>query len=323
MFCFKGKKSDQYSESEFQLHLYRSRNIALLIVLLGHISPRCIELIIDINEFKVNIVPKTINFLFSFCLLIVLQISLVKFHLLEERKAWRCIKIILFTLDLLTAALICAFYTCFIHKSVERFGGEPYKLVVLSWLIWVYITTVSQTIYNWSIRITATIGIGLYLIVKAGEEFRHPEEKAILGRGISFILLLIGVAYNFKKFSDIRFSKKDNAIKTEKVWKRVLNSLPEGLLIMSKDKAIKYCNQSLLDLVLDDESRNLQDLSPVCYNGAPETLIPENLRIFKSVTVAYCDDRLKSSLCSISKENKQNDEEVTIKSLKTVANIIN
>ena len=80
----------------------------------------------------------------------------------------------------------------------------------------------------------------------------------------------------------------------------MLNSLPEGLIILDQNSKSKFCNKSLSDILVENDTANVNDLSKSIRYNLVENISKENLILFTDITLAYCDERLRSSLCLIS-----------------------
>ena len=288
---------------DYYLHLIKARNMLGLHILFAQLVPQILELIFDSPEFLANAILNLLFLLASLVLLILLVA-------LKRKITQRCkdnplhvyIKGISYAIDIAAAVLCGTFYTLSLDRDLYRYREWPSAMILGSWIGAMQFGAFTIIVYSWIVQSIAAITPVVYLVIRSSH-LRSPHQKILLGSAVSLALLLFLYAYTSKLINYWEASRQRASFETARVWKKMLNSLPEGFLILDIDRASRYFNHSLKEIIAGtctfEDRMRFEETNKL---GLPD------LQAFKDITVVYCDERLRSSITSMYKASPQKEK---------------
>lgn len=257
---FKRQELSQRYYEDSEPHLLYSRKILLMNIVLNLVLSCIIQMLC---KFEVFIAQWMYYAGFSTANLLLVLLYALSFHLLKTlkgEKRRRYAKVILITMDMLQCIVIISTWLSMVCLFI-RISGLNDVLWPDALLFGVHLMALLyasiQLLQIWYAK--SLVLVFVLLLVGARLYEFNPSDKAVIPL---FFLKSVVMAYAFYLQESSRktlYIKKENEYERSKVWKTILNNLPEGILVLGKDSSPLYSNsslKSLLDLLPNETVKN-------------------------------------------------------------------
>lgn len=188
----------------------------------------------------------------------------------------------------------------------RRENIDPYTpSLVESQSYFFQITLLAISCFNWYSKTILMIAFFFYT------GFRTAELNTSFGRltmvdvaANAFLAFL--VFYKQEKTKRQLFVDKEKFHELSRTWMKIVNTLPEGLLILNQKGTSRFFNNSLEKTVFGSDNG---DASPIIEKK--KVMLLDDLAIFKDIFLAQSQESMKQSLMSMTFPQKK-EEDVTI-----------
>ena len=231
---------EKHYQTHYNLKIFKQSRLLLLLMIcyafINFITTLVDYFISDVQEYHQNewLISKLVTIIICCILIGSLFIINKNFSTSSPKK----INILMF---LISIALQIGFSNIIWEKE-PNFNEIRYGLFWEAYEIQFYTLVISMLFKNWIIKITHfCCSCMIFGIAKANNSFERISNMKVILLIITFTIVI----YTFEKLNRDYFSEIHDLLEKERVWKRLLDHLPEDIIIIDNYNNVKYKNATL------------------------------------------------------------------------------
>ena len=308
--CFQQKELEKKYHQDVSSHLQFVQSAFLYTLLFKQVIQKVLLFILDRQRLKISWISEGVGFLGVALLLLLVRLLSGRIKRVKKlgckKLGSKCITNLIDVIGMLS--IFTGIY--FLYKSrmqiVADMGSRVNFNEGFHWAIMIgFVWMLGFNWYSKAIFLTAM----LLITSLDGNPLDTQYDKMAVAEAVLSALLGFALFYSQEKMKKQHFEEEKNFPSSSESWEKIINTLPEGIVVLNQNKEACFYNDSLLNM-LNETSPNNRRNSAKSKGTIKIGFDIESLSIFQDVTLAQSDRSIYKSLFIMNPHTKNKEDEV-------------
>jgi len=149
-----------------------------------------------------------------------------------------------------------------VHDWLFSLDLPPHVMLTISVELAIYHLLIGFTMSHSTYNLISLVGMNIIDVVLGVTKYSHNNYAWLITTGCITLAEIYIVLY-YERNKRRSFEKQYELLEKDRIWKDVLNGLPEGILILDKHRTVKYHNNALLSILPLGENTILHSINEI------------------------------------------------------------